>query len=242
MIRQWKRCVPLVLSGGLIACSTLPVQDSKLETTEGAETITHPQLEMPAPVALKQPSLKKRIPVPQYRMMGDGKLILGQREWVLLPGIDMVFKARIEPDDEISSLNVAGTQYFQRNGQHWVAFRVVFHGRESDTISLPIAYWMTDKQSGTKQSKRRAVVMTWIEVGEVKELTEFALDNRSHLSYPVLLGHRFLKDLAVVDLSREYIQKKPLSPIKSLSPIKPLSPIKSLVQAKPLAGKQLPAK
>lgn len=41
------------------------------------------------------------------------------------------------------------------------------------------------------------------------EKAEFTLKDRSDMTFPVLLGREFLKDIAVVDVAREYIQPKP---------------------------------
>ena len=48
----------------------------------------------------------------------------------------------------------------------------------------------------------------WVVVGDLKEQTEFTLADRTHLTYPLLLGRSFFKDIAVVDVSRTYIQGK----------------------------------
>ncbi|MEE3208742.1 MAG: RimK/LysX family protein, partial [Pseudomonadota bacterium] len=38
--------------------------------------------------------------------------------------------------------------------------------------------------------------------------TEFTLADRSRMSYPVLLGRSFLKDVAVVDVGQEFIHPR----------------------------------
>ncbi|WP_228012673.1 RimK/LysX family protein, partial [Vibrio sp. OPT18] len=42
----------------------------------------------------------------------------------------------------------------------------------------------------------------------LKDKTEFTLADRTHLSFPLLLGRSFFRDVAVVDVSQKYVQKK----------------------------------
>jgi hypothetical protein len=50
--------------------------------------------------------------------------------------------------------------------------------------------------------------VAWIQIGDLKEKTEFTLADRTHLTYPLLLGRSFFKDVAVVDVSRKFVQPK----------------------------------
>ena len=56
---------------------------------------------------------------------------------------------------------------------------------------------------------RRPVVRLTVRIGDMTEKAEFTLKDRSDMTFPVLLGREFLKDIAVVDVAREYIQPKP---------------------------------
>ena len=68
--------------------------------------------------------------------------------------------------------------------------------------------WVHIRQSSTDDTQRRAVVVAWIQIGDLKEKTEFTLADRTHLTYPLLLGRSFFKDVAVVDVSRKFVQPK----------------------------------
>ena len=48
-----------------------------------------------------------------------------------------------------------------------------------------------------------------ISIGNISKYAILNLTNRSHMTYPVLVGREFLKDYAVVDVGRKYIHKKP---------------------------------
>ena len=44
-------------------------------------------------------------------------------------------------------------------------------------------------------------------LGDVEDVFEFTLADRSHLDYEMLLGRNFLTDVALVDVSRKFIQE-----------------------------------
>lgn len=75
-------------------------------------------------------------------------------------------------------------------------------------LTLPVQRWVRIKQSSQDSYQRRAVVEGDIQIGDLKTKTEFTLADRSHLTFPVLLGRSFFRDVAVVDVSKKYVQKK----------------------------------
>ncbi|CAM3903428.1 hypothetical protein VA7868_03235 [Vibrio aerogenes CECT 7868] len=259
MIRQWKRSVPLVLAGGLAACSsTVPVHHTRLDSLTlppgGTQEIVHPQLleesqpliQRTAPphgaaidqsvhhrsVTQEQATLQEAIPdfvqpeikpqprkqpqlkqqhkkeIPHYTMMGDGRLLLGQTEWIWLPGIDLPLKANMATDQQLSSIYAAEVHYFKRNGQQWVTFHLL-PKKPQAAMSLPVNYWI--KEKADRSVERIPVIISWIEIGEVKEPVEFKLYHEQRVS-PVTIGRNFLKDNAVVDQGRRYVQPKPEIP------------------------------
>lgn len=60
-----------------------------------------------------------------------------------------------------------------------------------------------------EKGERRYVVRLPIQLGEFIEEAEFTLADRANMRYPVLLGREFLRDVAVVDVSKKYTQAKP---------------------------------
>ena len=97
---------------------------------------------------------------------------------------------------------------FERDGKDWVKFKIEHDGVKSKEIALPVERWVKIRQSSAEKSERRAVVESWIQIGDLKEKTEFTLADRTHLKFPLLLGRSFFKDVAVVDVSKKFVQKK----------------------------------
>lgn len=65
---------------------------------------------------------------------------------------------------------------------------------------------MRIRQSTNENTERRAVVELWVKLGSIHEKAQFTLADRSQMTHPVLLGREFIRDIALVDVSRKYIQ------------------------------------
>ncbi|MEZ9067766.1 putative ATP-dependent zinc protease [Vibrio atlanticus] len=229
---NWKAIVVLMLSGGLFACSTTtqvpvepeqkqkqkqkpqveqPVVDdsSKTDATEG-EKVTEPtgkpeEVKPTEPEAKPKPEQK---PTAKPTKTSDGKLILGEEEWVFVPGLKEAFKARVDTGATTSSISAVDIVDFERDGKDWVKFKIEHDGITTEEISLPVERWVKIKQSSAEGTQRRAVVVASIQIGDLKDKTEFTLADRTHLSFPILLGRSFFRDVAVVDVGQKYVQKK----------------------------------
>ncbi|TKF29900.1 ATP-dependent Zn protease [Vibrio kanaloae] len=222
---NWKAIIVLMLSGGLFACSTaqVPVEpeqkpqveqpivddSSEADAAEG-EKVTEPT-EKPEEVKPTEPEVKPvpvEKPVEKVRKTNDGKLILGEEEWVFVPGLKEAFKARVDTGATTSSISAVDIVDFERDGKDWVKFKIEHDNITTEEISLPVERWVKIKQSSAEGTQRRAVVVAAIQIGDLKDKTEFTLADRTHLSFPLLLGRSFFRDVAVVDVSQKYVQKK----------------------------------
>lgn len=215
MRKNWQTTCLVILSTTLAACASqtsVPEQPVKPE---------QPPVELPSVETPEKPVEKPKVepevtpdqkPLPPVvepdRKTTDGKLILGEKEWVYIPGLEESFRARIDTGATTSSISAVDIKPFERDGKDWVKFKMEHDGVSSKEISLPVERWVKIKQSSAEGSQRRAVVHAWIQIGDLKEKTEFTLADRTHLSFPVLLGRSFFRDVAVVDVSRKYVQKK----------------------------------
>jgi hypothetical protein len=216
MNKTWKVLIPVMLSGGLMACSTTgqqpvepeqkpQIEEPKVEQTEKeVEKETKPE----SNPEVKPEEKPKPKPKPQPTKTSDGKLILGEQEWVYVPGLEENFKARIDTGATTSSISATDVVEFERDGKDWVKFKIEHDGVKSKEIALPVERWVKIRQSSAEKSERRAVVESWIQIGDLKEKTEFTLADRTHLKFPLLLGRSFFKDVAVVDVSKKFVQKK----------------------------------
>ncbi|GAB7228996.1 RimK/LysX family protein [Vibrio rotiferianus] len=220
-MNNWKLILPLMMSGGLIACTSTPT------TTEPVEPDT-PKVEQPVDVPEVKPEVEPKPEVkpeqkpevkpevkpkpekpPKVTKTPDGKLVLGAEEWVYVPAIDQTFKARIDTGATTSSISATDIVPFERDGKDWVQFKIDVNGTASKEFKLPVERWAKIKQSSSDEVDKRAVVVAYIQVGDMNEQTEFTLAERGHMKFPILLGRSFFRDVAIIDVSQKYVQKKP---------------------------------
>ncbi|EGQ8179648.1 ATP-dependent zinc protease family protein [Vibrio parahaemolyticus] len=228
-MNNWKLILPLMMSGSLIACTstqttTEPVEPEtpKVEQPVTVEPEVKPEVE-PKPEVKPKPETKpekKPEPEPEpkktvkVQKTPDGMLILGSEEWVYVPAIDQTFKARVDTGATTSSISATEIVPFERDGKDWVQFKIDINGKTSKEFKVPVERWAKVKQSSSDEVDKRAVVVAYIQVGDYKEKTEFTLADRDHMKFPILLGRSFFRDIAVVDVSKKYIQDKPTKSTK----------------------------
>lgn len=142
------------------------------------------------------------------------KLVLGRAEWVGMPGFGSYFKARLDTGANTSSLSATDITRFERDGENWVRFRLAV--TEDDSV-VPDVLGKEFEARVVRQVRivqasgadRRPVVRLPLTLGPIEQQVEFTLNDRSHLTYPVLLGRRFMLDIAVIDISRAYTHPRP---------------------------------
>ncbi|MGR5109862.1 ATP-dependent zinc protease family protein [Vibrio jasicida] len=210
-MKNWKLILPLMMSGGLIACTSTP---TTTEPVEPEKPVVEQPIEKPDvkpevdPKPEKKPDPKPAKP-PQAKKTPDGMLILGSEEWVYVPDIDQTFKGRVDTGATTSSISATEIVPFERDGKDWVKFKIDINGKASKEFKLPVERWAKVRQSSSEEVDKRAVVVAYIQVGDLKEKTEFTLAERGHMNFPILLGRSFFRDVAVVDVSKKYVQNKP---------------------------------
>lgn len=135
------------------------------------------------------------------RTLGD-KFIMGSVEKVHLTKEKLELDARIDTGADASSMGVYGVKRFERDGKKWVRFSMN-EKAEAEVYEYPIYDNVKIKQSRTV-SEDRIEIKVDIEMGGVSYKKQlFNLADRSHLAYQLLIGRSFLRDIAVVDVSRQ---------------------------------------
>ncbi|MFG0604647.1 ATP-dependent zinc protease [Vibrio mimicus] len=136
-------------------------------------------------------------------------VVLGEIESVTIDAIKQTFDARVDTGAATSSLNAVDIEEFERNGKNWVRFHLADEKNpktENNWIEAPVVRYVRIRQSTNENTERRAVVELWVKLGSIHEKAQFTLADRSQMSHPVLLGREFIRDIALVDVSRKYIQ------------------------------------
>lgn len=160
---------------------------------------------------LETPQPAPEVPVQPVAIQTKSKhdVVLGEIEKVTIDTISQSFDARVDTGAATSSLNAVDIEEFERNGKNWVRFHLSDENTsksENNWIEAPILRYVRIRQSTNEQTERRAVVELWVKLGSIHEKSQFTLADRSQMSHPILLGREFIRDIAVVDVSRKYIQ------------------------------------
>ncbi|RTZ15733.1 ATP-dependent zinc protease [Vibrio aquaticus] len=146
-------------------------------------------------------------PAPAQTTPSHG-IVLGEVESVTIDSIKQSFSARVDTGAATSSLNAVDIEEFERNGKNWVRFHLSDGTTELDDsnwIEAPVVRFVKIRQSTNEEVERRIVVDLWVRLGKIHEKAQFTLADRSQMSHPVLLGREFIRDIAVVDVSKKYI-------------------------------------
>ncbi|GAA5188233.1 ATP-dependent zinc protease [Ferrimonas gelatinilytica] len=144
------------------------------------------------------------------------KMVLGEVEHVYVQEVGRAFDARVDTGAVSSSISAQNIQAFERDGKEWVRFEIPRNGEpqadekdektpEANTVEARIARYVNIKRASAEGTERRPVILARLKVGDYVAETELNLTDRSHMEYPLLLGRKFFKDIAVVDVSRSYI-------------------------------------
>ncbi|MFP3387064.1 RimK/LysX family protein, partial [Tritonibacter sp. SIMBA_163] len=72
-------------------------------------------------------------------------------------------------------------------------------------IEAPIERRVKIVQASGEES--RPVISLLMTLGPIRENVEFTLNDRTHLDYPVLLGRRFMLDIATIDVAETYLHE-----------------------------------
>jgi hypothetical protein len=147
----------------------------------------------------------------------DNKTLLGRSEWVGLPSIGTYLKARVDSGANTSSLSAADITRFERDGEDWVRFKLALNDDDvvvdqvrDEWIEAPIERSVKIVQASGEES--RPVISLLMTLGPIRENVEFTLNDRTHLDYPVLLGRRFMMDIATIDVAETYLHDRPEFP------------------------------
>ncbi|MSR15799.1 MAG: hypothetical protein EXR86_14850 [Gammaproteobacteria bacterium] len=135
-------------------------------------------------------------------------LTLGWLERVRLQPWDIVVKAKLDTGAKTAAIHATDITRFKKDGKSWVRFKLSLDHRDPNSgtflVERPLAREVKIKLRGTKKNDLRPTVKLEFCFGNDRYEALFTLVNREKFNYPMLLGRRFLTDLAVVDPGAKY--------------------------------------
>lgn len=136
-----------------------------------------------------------------------GKVIAGWVEKVKLPNNDHIIKAKLDTGAKTSSIHAINVEPFEKDDEPWVRFDVVLDKKPkliTQAMELPRHRVVLIKDHDDAADRRPVVMIDICFDGRIHP-TQFSLADRGRFVYPVLLGRRFLKDVAVVDADATFL-------------------------------------
>lgn len=136
------------------------------------------------------------------------KIVFGSLEYAYLDPPGLEFSARIDTGARTSSLNAMTLMEFERDGKPYVRFTL--KNPQTDEIieiTRRLRRHVKIKERGDREAQQRPVVRMRVTLGSITELIDFTLENRSKFKHQVLIGRNLLRDLAIVDVSQQYMTK-----------------------------------
>jgi len=137
---------------------------------------------------------------------------VGAVEKVRFDSLGMVLDARVDTGIATAVLGVTELVEFERNGENWVRFQL--QGSLDETpqeVELRSVRRQAMQLRNGQTSVRRPVVTLPVTLGQVSQMAEFILDERKNREFVVLMGKTVLRDVMLVDVSRNYLA--PLPPL-----------------------------
>ncbi|MCK7598223.1 RimK/LysX family protein [Microbulbifer sp. CAU 1566] len=187
---------------------TLTTADFDPSLCPAAETVVCAEPEVKVVERVIERNFEKVVEVP----VAKDKLVLGSEELFTVEPGGVRLRALVDTGAATCSLSVLDLTPFERDGSEWVRFKL---GDGSDVepvnVELPIKRHVRVARPGFDRQRRPIVDMS-LTVGEVTHMVEVNLIERGEFEFPLLVGRNFLKDAAVVDVSRKQVQGKPQLP------------------------------
>ena len=148
------------------------------------------------------------LPLLPSQALARDPLQLGWLERIRLDPWDIVAKAKLDTGAKTAAIHATDIKRFDKDGQKWVRFKLALDHRDPNSetflVERPLERDVTIKLRGTKHNDARPSVKLGFCLGGRRFEANFTLVNRSKFNYPVLLGRRFLADLAVIDPAARY--------------------------------------
>jgi hypothetical protein len=179
---------------------------SEAEVNELNDLLAKSASELAAAKAAIKEAAKQAAVTNEYPKFGN-KVVLGQTEWVYVSTVKRNFKARVDTGATTASISATNIERFERDGEKWVRFNLEHKkNTEPQTIEAKIVRFVSIIQANNpEEQESRLVVSLHVRIGGVVGETEFTLTDRAHMEYSILIGRTFVQDLAVVDVSKEYV-------------------------------------
>lgn len=181
----------------------------QLEALKSQPVGSPPQVEVTEPQSVVKAKPRPERPVTN----ADGQLILGRSEWVWFDLFKRDLPVAVDAARKFSLLSVSSTQAFERDGNDWVRYKVQLPGGRGEKAQVkelesPVVRTVRLRAGDSGELESRPVVRLTVKIGRFVEEVQFVLVQETEPQTVATLGRAFLRDIAVVDDKRTFVQPK----------------------------------
>nr|WP_244279617.1 RimK/LysX family protein [Leptospira brenneri] len=131
---------------------------------------------------------------PQYL-----KPIVGRVEWVEFPNWKLKLRARVDTGAKSCSIHAVNIERVTENGEVFVLFDTFVDEKPVRLKSKFVKEAKVTSTSGV--SENRIIISEVMKMGKYKEEVIINLNDRTNLTYPILIGRNYLMGKFLVDVS-----------------------------------------
>jgi hypothetical protein len=143
--------------------------------------------------------------------------VLGRYESIRLPELGKTLRAKMDTGAVTASLSARDIEHFRRDGEEWVRFRLATPKADDTLYEHALARISRIKNRADETDEEdepgvseRPVIQLELCLGNVRKTVDVNLTDRSHFSYPLLIGAKALRAFEVaVDPAKKNVAGRP---------------------------------
>ncbi len=135
----------------------------------------------------------------------------GWTEVIHLPGLQAKLNAKLDTGAKTSALGAQDLKQFQRGGREWISFTLAAAADRTLRVEREVVRFAKIRRAGVP-TETRPVISLMVCVAGIMRHTQFTVNNRRGMAYPVLLGRRFLAGRILVDAAAANITSRSCPP------------------------------
>ena len=115
------------------------------------------------------------------------------------------FPVKLDTGADVTSMNATDMTFFNKDGEKWVTFTYSNQNGAKQEFTRKVVKEVKIKAREGEKSIPRPVVRMHVKLGEIEEMVDVNLRDRTDFDYSMILGKNFLRHDIVVSSDRQFI-------------------------------------